>query len=119
VLLTDDVDEIGVGGIESSGTHVSGDLSAMVNRVHDDMLQNIFHRAGPAFSQAVFVSHCIQQAGSICLPEMFLPDRGQISNLLIALVQRKFGPDGERLFLSHNALPPQSLRGKNVREKFH
>jgi hypothetical protein len=57
VLLTDRMNEIRVGGSKSGSAHVGGNLAAMVNRVQNYMLQDVFHITGPAFSLTVLVSH--------------------------------------------------------------
>jgi hypothetical protein len=50
------VNEIGIGRSESCGTHICGNLAAMIGRMHDHVQQDILLLAAEAFTLRVLVS---------------------------------------------------------------
>ena len=67
------MNEIGVGGIESDGSHVHGNLAPMVSRMHDHMEQNVLLLAGEAFAFRVLVSSRIGEARLAERSQIVLP----------------------------------------------
>jgi len=89
------VNEIGVGGSKSGGSHISGDLAAMISGVHDHMQQNVILPVGPVLAFAVFVADRAGKAGFAGGIQVILPKAGQFSSFGFALLQGKVGPDGK------------------------
>jgi hypothetical protein len=50
------VNEIGIGRSESCGTHIRGNLAAMIGRMHNHVQQDILLLAAEAFTLRVLVS---------------------------------------------------------------
>jgi len=53
--LPDGMDEVGIGRSEPGGTHIGGNLAAMIGRVQDHVQQDILLLAGEAFALGVLV----------------------------------------------------------------
>ena len=63
MALPDGMNEISVSGLQSSGAHFEGDLSAVIGGVHQDMREDIFDAAGPRLSLAVAVLDGLIESG--------------------------------------------------------
>src|SRR5215469_9500398 len=108
------MDKVSIGGAVSSFTHVAGDLTTVIGRMHHNVSQNIYDRAGPRLALGVFVGDSLGHISGGGQIEILEPTRGQISRLLLAAIQVKVRPHWDTLSLLRQPLQPDSLSPKNV-----
>jgi len=93
------MNEIGVRGSETGGTHVCGNLPTMIGRVQNHVHEDVLFLAGPTFALAIFVGQRTGQAVLLQRHQVLLPKLGQLFDFQFALFERKIGPNRISLLL--------------------